>query len=137
MTCAWRVVSLSQLSTLIIASSIGSAASSRPASGADSTGLPAIVISARTRPSPGVSISSARHDSGAWPSTSGALRTRVCHRPVFTGPRRRAVCEIVAMAGVGNIAPPSTSRCPVSTFTTSTAHEASVPNSWLHSPMRP
>ena len=122
---------------LIIASSIGSASSSRPASGADSTGLPAIVMSARTCPSPGVAISSARHDSGAWPSTSGAPRTRVCHRPVLSGPRRRAVDEIVAIAGRGNSAPPSMPKCPVRMLTTSTNHDASVPNSWLHRPMRP
>ena len=136
-TCACREVSFSQLSTLIIASSIGSAASSRPASGADSAGFPAMTISPRTRPSPGVAISSARHEIGAWPSTSGALRTLVCQRPVRTGPRRRAVCAIVAIAGVGNIAPPATSRWPVSTLTTSTAQEARVPNSWLHKPIRP
>ena len=32
--------------------------------------------SARIWPSPGVAISSARHDTGTWPSTSGAPRTR-------------------------------------------------------------
>ena len=47
------------------------------AAGVDSTGLPATVISARIWPSPGVAISSARHDTGTWPSTSGAPRTRV------------------------------------------------------------
>jgi hypothetical protein len=122
---------------LIMASSSGSAAPSRPASGAESAGFPAMVMSALICPSPGVSISSARHDSGAWPMTSGAPRTRVRQRPVVTGPRRRAVEDKAAMAGRGKRSPPSVSKCPVSTFTTETSHVASVPNSWLHSPMRP
>ena len=46
MTWACRVVSLIQLSMLIIASSFGSAAASRSAPGALSAGLPATVISA-------------------------------------------------------------------------------------------
>jgi hypothetical protein len=43
--------------------------------GVDSTGFPATVISALICPSPGVAISSARHDTGTWPSTSFAPRT--------------------------------------------------------------
>ena len=62
-------------------SSPGSAASRRAASGADSTGLPAMVMSALIWPSPGVAISSARQESGNCPSTSGAPRTRLSQRP--------------------------------------------------------
>ncbi len=40
-------------------------------------------------------------------------------------------------AGRENMAPPGTSKCRVSTFTTSTIQLASVPNSWLQVPMRP
>ena len=39
--------------------------------------------------------------------------------------------------GFPNIIPPGTSKLAVSRFTTSISHEASVPNSWLHKPMRP
>ena len=68
---AWRVVSFSQLSTLIMQSSPASASSSRSPPGVDSTGLPATVNSARIWPSPGVAISSARHDTGTWPEHLG------------------------------------------------------------------
>ena len=51
------------------------------ASGAEIAGLPAIVISPLSWPPPGVAISSARHDTGTWPSTSGAPRTRLRQRP--------------------------------------------------------
>ena len=64
-TSACRVVSLSQRSTEIIASSIGNTSSSLSPPGVDNTGLPATVISALSCPSPGVAISSAMHDTGA------------------------------------------------------------------------
>ncbi len=89
MTSAWRVVSLSQLSTLIMQSSPSSAASRRSPPGVERTGLPATVKSARIWPSPGVAISSARHETGTWPSTSDAPRTRVFQRPKFSTPPSR------------------------------------------------
>ena len=52
-TSAWRVVSLSQLSTLIMQSSPARASSSRSPPGVDSTGLPATVNRARIWPGPG------------------------------------------------------------------------------------
>ena len=45
--------------------------SSRPLFGVESSGLPATVNSARTWPSPGVSISSASTDAGSSPKSSG------------------------------------------------------------------
>ena len=39
--------------------------------------------------------------------------------------------------GLENIEPPARSRLPVTMLSTSTSHEARVPNSWLHVPMRP
>jgi hypothetical protein len=117
----------------------GSAASSLEASGAEITGLPAIVISARMRPSPGVVISSARQDMGTWPKTSGAPRTRLRQRP-NTKPSANSGDGSVARGhaiGLANIDPPGRSRLPVSTFSTSIAQEARVPNSWLHVPIRP
>ncbi len=86
-TSAWRVVSFIQLSTLIMQSSPSRAASRRSPPGVDRTGLPATVNSARICPSPGVAISSARHDTGTCPSTSGAPRTRLC--PAAEVRRRR------------------------------------------------
>src|SRR6478736_5164878 len=88
-TSACRVVSLSHRSTAIIASSVGSASSSLWPAGVDSTGLPATVISALIWPSPGVAISSARHDTGTCPNTSLAPRTRVRNRPNSGAPSSR------------------------------------------------
>ncbi len=120
-------------------SSSGSAASRRAASGADSTGLPAMVMSALIWPSPGVAISSARQETGNWPSTSGAPRTRLRQRPNSKpSANSGGVSEVSDQAmGFANIEPPSRSRFPVSTFSTSTSQEARVPNSWVQVPMRP
>ena len=52
-----------------------------------------------------------------------------CRRGVDVGPAE--------VAGVANIIPPSRSRFPASTLTTSTSQDASVPNSCVHVPMRP
>jgi hypothetical protein len=134
------VVSLIQLSTLIMQSSPSSAASSRSPPGVDRTGFPATVNSARICPSPGVAISSARHDTGTWPSTSGAPRTRLVHRPKLAAPPSSPGMGIVDTDhadGRGNISPPGTSKCRVRMLTTSTSQLASVPNSWLQSPIRP
>ena len=116
-------------------SSWGRAASSRPESGAEITGLPQITTRALIWPSPGVSISSARHDSGTWPITSGAPRTRLVQRPISTGSSRgrRAIDQAT---GLAHISPPSRSRLPVRAQITSGSHEARVPNSWLQVPMR-
>jgi hypothetical protein len=53
------------------------------------TGLPARVTSARTRPSPGVSISSARQTAGSSPKTSPRPRTRLANRPRASSPACR------------------------------------------------
>ena len=106
----------------------------------ETSGLPAMVISARICPSPGVSISSARHDTGSSPRASG----RPAHAAV-PAPDREALAAARLADGVAlarrrravNIAPPSRSRLPVSTFTTSTSQLASVPNSWVQVPIRP
>ena len=63
-------------------SRLSSARDKRGPPGADSTGLLATVISARTWPAPGVSISSARQVIGSSPKTSGAPLTRLAWRPV-------------------------------------------------------
>ena len=108
-----------------------------PPSGADRTGLPATVISARICPSPGVSISSASAASGSSPSprdgprpgcASGRSRSRV---PGSGGRGAGAV------GPSGNIAPPGRSRFPVRTLSTSTSQLASVPNSTVQVPIRP
>ena len=118
-------------------SSVASAASSRSLSGVDATGLPAIVISARTWPSPGVSISSARQTTGNSPKYSGNPRTRDARRPKRMPRPGAGGLELAACAaGFVNIAPPGLSRFPVSTLQTSTSHDARVPNSAVHVPIR-
>ncbi len=113
------------------------AASSRPPSGVDSTGLPAMVTRARTWSSPGVSISSASEATGISPRTSGRSRTRLFQRPVVkprpppSVPRRRE------WAASGNMAPPGRSRFPVTRLRASTAQAASVPKATVWVPMRP
>ena len=79
------------------------------------TGLPAIVISALIWPAPGVAISSARHEIGTWPSTSGAPRTRLLPAaelaavaPGPAGGARRSTTR----PGSANIEPPGRSRLP-------------------------
>ena len=59
----------------------------RPPSGVESTGLPATVSSARTCPSPGVTISSRSTATGSSPANSGSPRTRL-RRVVVAGPTR-------------------------------------------------
>ena len=105
------------------------ARASRGPPGEDSTGLPATVISARTWPAPGVSISSARQVIGNSPKTSGAPLTRLAWRPTLT-PRPTPGLPMVLWAkaaALGNIAPPGSSRWPVKAFSTSISHEHSVP----------
>ena len=58
-------------------SSESNASPSRLPSGVDSTGLPAIVSTARIWPSPGVSISSRNVETGSSPAYSGMPRTRL------------------------------------------------------------
>ena len=89
------------------------------------------------RPSPGVSISSASAATGSSPRTSGRPRTRLAKRPKRgsrgpSGPELRC-----AAAASGKSTPPGRSRLPVSTLSTSTSHDASVPNSCVQVPMRP
>ena len=49
----------------------------------------------------------------------------------------RAASSTPHAIGLPNISPPGRSKLPVRMFTTSTSHDVSVPNSWLHVPMRP
>ena len=96
-------------------SSVSTAASSAAASGVETQGLPATVTSARTWPSPGVVISSARPTTGSSPNTSGRPPTRLAQRPIRTprptGPEPEELRWPTAASG--NIAPPSRSRLPV------------------------
>jgi hypothetical protein len=81
--------------------------------GVDNTGLPATVISALIWPSPGVAISSARQDTGTWPSTSLAPRTRVRYLPNSGAPSSNPGigCTVTDQAaGNGNMLPPGTSK---------------------------
>jgi hypothetical protein len=71
---------------------------------------------------------------GSSPIVSGRSRTRLRNRPCRNG-RARLVAGWCSASG--NIAPPGRSRLPVSTFSTSTAHAESVPNSTVWVPMRP
>ena len=127
------------MSTATYRSSPSSARSIRAEFGVERAGLPASVISARTWPSPGTSISSASAATGSSPRLSGRPRTRVCQRPTVI-PRPRpgspALLRCPAAAS-GNMAPPGRSRLPVRTLSTSTSHDASVPNSCVVVPIRP
>ncbi len=124
---------------LIMQSSCSRAGSRRPAPGALMTGLPAMVKSIRIWPSPGVPISSAMNAAGTWPSTSGTPETRDDHLPKARGPSLAvdAIHAIGHATGLPHISPPGRSNFPTTMLTTSTSHDASVPNSWLQSPMRP
>ena len=120
-------------------SSDSAARSSRPLFGVETNGLPATVTRARTWSSPGVSISSASADAGSSPKYSGSPRTRLCQRPnrmPFPPPPGPEEFRWPAAARV-NMAPPSRSRLPVSTFSTSTSQLACVPNSCVQVPIRP
>ena len=75
-TCAWRVVSVTYMSTATHHSSVASASSRRAPPGVESTGLPAKISMPRTWPSPGVVISSARPATGSSPFISGRPLTR-------------------------------------------------------------
>ena len=85
-----------------------------------------------------MSISSARQATGSSPYVSASPRTRLCQRPKRTPlPLPPAPEEFFwAAAARGNMAPPSRSRLPVSTLSTSTSQLASVPNSWVQVPIR-
>ena len=116
-----------------------SAAARRSLLGVETTGLPATVISARTWPSPGVSISSARQATGSSPKTSPSPRTRDAQRPKRAPrPRPGSPLEFCRpVEGSGNIAPPARSRLPVTTLSTSISHDAVVPKACVVVPMRP
>ena len=120
-------------------SSEASARVRRAPLGVESAGLPATVKSARIRPSPGVSISSAMQAEGSSPKASGSPRTRLFQRPRRTPLPRPGAPWVFAgpTAERANIAPPGRSRFPVSTFRTSTSQLAMLPNSWVQVPMRP
>jgi len=96
-------------------------------------------MSARTWPSPGVSISSARVATGSSPKISSSPRTRELQRPNVTPrplPPSPRVFAAPAAARVKS-APPGRSRLPVIALRTSTSHDAVVPKSWVVVPMRP
>ena len=112
-----------------------SASASRRPSGVERTGLPAIVTIARIRPSPGVSISSRRAETGSSPANSGRSRTRLRHTSWWPGETMRR--PTVSMAGSGNITPPSRSRLPVRTLSRVTAHWQIEPKPWVETPSRP
>ena len=126
------------MSTLTMKSSWASACPMRAPLGADSTGLLATDTSARMRPDPAVSISSARQLVGYSPSTSGAPDTRLRERPVtMPRPTPGLPCVLAAnAAALGNIAPPSASRWPVRMLSASTSTELSVPKRCVLEPMR-
>ena len=137
MTSAWRVVSLRYGSTLSMKSTPSSARLSRSPSGADSTGLPAMVITALIWPSPGVSISSASAAAGSSDRASGWPETRLCQRPVRKPRPGRGGRGADAVGESGNMAPPGRSRLPVRMLRTSTSQLARVPNSTVDVPIRP
>jgi len=118
-------------------SSRGSASSRFWESGTEIAGLAAMLMRALIWPFPGVAISSARHEHGTWPRISGAPRTRLRHRPNSGSPMIfvSGIHVIGTAAGFPNNMPPDLSNCPAMMLTTSTSHDASVPNSWLHKPI--
>src|SRR5439155_200683 len=80
-------------------SSVASARSSRCPPGDDSTGLPALVTSARIWPSPAVSISSASTLIGSSPPNSGLPETR--ERQRANPPSKPRYLAIGAVGGLG------------------------------------
>ncbi|MNE60564.1 hypothetical protein D3C80_1557160 [compost metagenome] len=101
--------------------------------GVDNTGLPATVISARICPAPGVSISSARADTGSSPPYSGNADTRLCQR--LKCPPDVAATR--STAGSVHSTPPTRSRLPVARLINCTSHWHRVPKAWVETPMRP
>lgn len=96
-----------------------------------------MAIRVRIRPSPGVSISSARAAMGSSLLASAWPLTRLCQRPTvkpLPGPAGRGVRSV---AESGKRAPPGRSRLPVRMFSTSTSQLASVPCSTVQLPIRP
>ena len=79
-----------------------------------------------TRPAPG-------------PAPRARRDTRDVQLPKPRGPSLAvdAIHAIGHATGLPHMSPPGRSNLPTTMFTTSTSHDASVPNSWLHSPMRP
>ncbi len=124
---------------LIMHSRSASAASSASDSGTEITGLAAMVIRPRSCPGPGVAISSAMHDAGTWPRTSGAPRTRDVQLPNVGSPVSLLLVRKASGKAMGspNMSVPGRSKWPAQIAKTSTRALASVPNSWLHNPMRP
>ena len=138
-TSAWRVVSVTYMSTATHHSSVASASSRRAPPGVESTGLPAKISMPRTWPSPGVVISSARPATGSSPFISGSPLTRCVWRPWSPKPSSRARFSTAptSNAGLGNIAPPGTSRLPVTALSTLMSQCVSEPVRWWHTPTRP
>ncbi|MCY1361131.1 hypothetical protein D9M69_477880 [compost metagenome] len=101
--------------------------------GVDRTGLPATVTSARTCPSPGVSISSARAATGNSPPYSGRPDTRLCQR--LKCPPEVAATR--STAGSVQSTPPTRSILPVTRLINWISHWQRLPNAWVETPMRP
>ena len=116
-------------------SSPSSARASDAPSGVDSTGLPASVSSARTWPSPGVSISSRSTLTGSSPANSGRPRTRLRHTSQW--PRPTMPRPTMSTAGSVNSTPPSRSKLPVSRLRQVIAHWQTEPKPWVDRPIRP
>ena len=138
-TFAWRVVSVTYMSTATHHSSVASASSRRAPPGVESTGLPAKISMPRTWPSPGVVISSARPATGSSPFISGSPLTRCVWRPWSPKPSSRARFSTAptSNAGLGNIAPPGTSRLPVTALSTLMSQCVSEPVRCWQTPTRP
>ena len=108
--------------------------------GEDSTGLPAYTTIARTWPSPGVVISSTRPATGNSPFMSGWPLTRwraVRCLPATPTAEPSLSTVPTSTGGLGNIAPPGTSRFPVTAFSTLISQCVSEPVCCWQTPTRP
>ena len=137
MTSANELVAVRNGSTETKRSKDSNALVSLPESGVETIGLPPTTKTARMC-SPvsgsGVSISSARAETGNSPRTLGSLRTLVRRRPGMLTPC--PVPEVPSVDGPpatarGNMTPPGLSREPMAMFTTSINHEPTVANGMI------
>ena len=94
-----------------------------------------MVSRARTRPSPGVLISSASADTGSSPPNDGRPRTRERRFPKPPGPSTPRPMR--STAGVVSMVPPGRSRLPVRMLIVCTAHWQTTPWAWVETPIRP
>ena len=113
-------------------SSCARAASSRPPSGPDTTGLPLLITSARIRPRPGVTISPGRSASAWAPATRPRPVSRLVCGGVLASPASRSVSTYPG----SNRRPPGRSIRPVMTLSTWPSHSATVPAACSETPVR-